>query len=126
MNRKPFVIATPKSRHEAFTLAELLVSLVVLVIIVFFVAQLTTSATSLTRNGNKHISADTQARTVFDRMALDIAQMVKRTDVDYYVKGVTSYKKGNGHAWGKKGTTTQPLNDQFAFFTQVPGYYAST
>src|SRR5262249_12468670 len=35
------------------------------------------------------------------------------------------YKKGNGHAYGKKLPTTQPLNDQIAFYTQVPGYYAS-
>jgi hypothetical protein len=89
------------------------------------VAQLMTSAAAVSRTGNKHISTDTQARTALDRIALDIARMVKRTDIDYYVKGVTNYKK-NGHAWGNHGTTTQPLNDQIAFFTQVPGYYASS
>jgi hypothetical protein len=111
---------------EAFTLVELLVSMVVLLIIVFVVSQLVASATAVTRNGNKHVSTDTQARVVFDRMALDIAQMVKRTDIDYYVKGITRYQHGNGHGWGRHGQTTQPLNDQFAFFTQVPGYYASS
>src|SRR5438034_8120452 len=30
--------------------------------------------------------SDTQARAVFDRMALDFAQMLKRSDVDYYLK----------------------------------------
>jgi Tfp pilus assembly protein PilV len=115
----------PRSRVSGFTLAELLVSVFVLLIIVFFVAHLMTSATAVTSTGNKHISADTQARTVFDRMALDFARMVKRTDVDYYVKGITNYH-GNGHAYGHRGTTNQPVNDQIAFFTGVPGYYAST
>ena len=68
---------------EAFTLAELLVSVVVLVMVIFFVAQLTSSATAVTRTGNKHIDTDTQARVVFDRMALDFAQMLKRTDIDF-------------------------------------------
>ena len=118
----------PKARPtcHAFTLVELLVSVLVLVIIVFMVTELVSNAAAVTRNGHKHISTDTQARTVFDRMALDIAQMVKRTDIDYYVKGITRYQHGNGHAWGHHGTSSQPLNDQFAFFTQVPGYYAST
>jgi hypothetical protein len=114
------------SRLGGFTLAELLVSMFVLLIIVFVVAQMMTTATAISRNGHKHVSTDTQARTVFDRMALDFAQMVKRTDVDYYVKGVTAYQHGNGHGYGHHGQTTQPVNDQIAFFTQVPGYYAST
>src|SRR6266545_1053135 len=72
-----------KRLQAAFTLAELLVSVFVLVIIVFLVAQLMTSATAITRTGHKHIETDTQARTVFDRIALDFAQMLKRIDIDY-------------------------------------------
>src|SRR6266436_999569 len=126
MTRKSFGIQTARCRHEGFTLVELLVSTIVLLIIVFVVGQLVTSATAVAHNGHKHISTDTQARTVFDRMALDFAQMVKRTDVDYYVKGITLYQHGNGHGYGRHGTTSQPVNDQLAFFTQVLGYYAST
>jgi hypothetical protein len=124
--KNQFTAAVPRRRRAAFTLVELLISMVVLLIIVFVVAQLTTSATAITRVGNRHISTDTQARTVFDRMALDFSQMIKRSDIDYYVKGVTAYQHGNGHAYGHHGQTTQPLNDQVAFFTQVPGYYASS
>ena len=52
--------------------------------------------------------------------------MLKRTDVDYYVKGPVNYKgHGNGHGWGKKIDTGQQGSDQIAFFTQVPGYYAT-
>jgi hypothetical protein len=112
-------------RPSGFTLAELLVSVFVLLIIVFMVAQLMTSATAITRTGHKHIDTDTQARVVFDRMALDFAQMVKRTDVDYYVKQRMGYNgHGNGHGWGQ-GHNGDKGSDQIAFFSGVPGYYPS-
>src|SRR5205809_3042849 len=107
---------------EAFTLAELLVSVFVLGIIIFIVAQLMTSATAITRTGHKYINTDTQARAVFDRMALDFAQMLKRSDVDYYLKQKAGYNgHGNGHGWGHTRTTDLG-SDQIAFFSQVPGY----
>ncbi len=91
-----------RSRSNGFTLAELLVSVFVLVLIIFMVTQLMTSATAITRTGHKHISTDTQARVVLDRMALDFAQMLNRTDVDYYVKQKTAYNgHGNGHENGQ-------------------------
>src|SRR5437763_14435153 len=68
-----------------FTLAELLVSVFVLVIVIFMVSQLMISATAVTRIGHKHISTDTQARVALDRMGLDLAQMLQRTDIDFYV-----------------------------------------
>src|SRR5437867_11672041 len=110
---------------EAFTLAELLVSVFVLGIIIFIVAQLMTSATAITRTGHKYINTDTQARAVFDRMALDFAQMLKRSDVEYYLKQRQNYNgHGNGHGWGQ-GHNGDQGSDQFAFFSQVPGYYPS-
>jgi hypothetical protein len=116
-------VANPAPECGAFTLAELLVSVFVLVIIIFLVAQLVTSATGITRAGNKHIDTDTQARVVFDRMALDFAQMLKRTDVDYYIKQRSGYNgHGNGHGWGQ-GHNGDLGSDQLAFFSQVPGYY---
>lgn len=116
---------TLKERGDSsgFTLAELLVSVFVLAVIILLVAQLMTSATAITRTGHKQIDTDTQARAVFDRMALDFAQMIKRTDVDYYVKQRTGYSgHGNGHGWGR-GHNGDLGSDQMAFFTQVPGYY---
>src|ERR1700745_4286701 len=53
------------SRIGGFTLADFLVSMFVLLIIVFMVAQMMTTATAISRNGQKHVSTDTQARTVF-------------------------------------------------------------
>jgi competence protein ComGC len=123
MNSKPFAIATARRTREAFTLAELLVSVFVVTIIILMVTQLMTSATAITRTGNKHVDTDTQSRVVFDRMALDFAQMLKRTDVDYYLKQRTGYNgHGNGHGWGR-GHNGDQGSDQMAFFSQVPGYY---
>ena len=107
-------------------MAELLVSLFVVTLIILMAAQLMTSATAITRTGNKYIDTDTQARVVFDRMAVDFGQMLKQTDIDYYVKGPTNYKgHGNGHGWGRRKQTGQKGSDQIAFFTQVPGHYPS-
>src|SRR5947199_9429041 len=123
MTTERFAIATPRTQAGGFSLAELLVSIFVLAIIIFVVEQLTINATAVTRTGNRHISTDTQARVVFDRMALDFAQMVKRTDVDYYVKQRTGYSgHGNGHGWGR-GHNGDLGSDQIAFFTQMPGIY---
>jgi len=112
-----------RPRVGGFTLGELLVSVFVLVIIIFIVAQLMTSATAITRTGSKHVDTDTQARVVLDRMALEFAQMVKRTDVDCYIKQRSGYNgHGNGHGWGQ-GHNGDLGSDQIAFFSQVPGYY---
>jgi prepilin-type N-terminal cleavage/methylation domain-containing protein len=139
MSGKPFAIATARrtcdaftlkqrGRSRGFTLAELLVSVFVLSIIILMVAQLMSSATAITRTGHTHISTDTQARTVFDRMAVDFAQMLKRTDIDYYVKGPSAIYNGhgNGHGWGNRKQTGQQGSDQIAFFSHVPGYYPSS
>src|SRR5262245_34080385 len=110
-------------RIGGFTLAELLVSIGVVVIITLIASQLMTSATAITRTGNKHFDTDTQARVVFDRMALDFGQMVKRTDVDYYIKQPNKYNgHGNGHGCGR-GKNNDKGSDQIAFYSQVPGYY---
>ena len=87
--------------------------------------QLMTSATAITRTEHKHFDTDTQARVVFDRMALDFAQMIKRLDVNYYVKQRAAYNgHGNGHGWGR-GKNADLGSDQIAFFSAVPGYYPS-
>jgi hypothetical protein len=105
-------------------LIEIMVAVAVLVILILFVAQLTNSVTAITRVGTKHMAADTQARTVLDRLGFDIGRMIRRNDLDYYIKGPASYTgHGNGHGWGKKLTGGQQGSDQCAFFASVPGYY---
>ncbi len=89
-----------------FTLAEMLVSIGLLALLVLFVAQLVKSAATITTLGHKRMDADSQARQLFDRMAVDFNQMLKRNDVSYWVKTVTNIEPGN---------------DQIAFFSAVPG-----
>jgi prepilin-type N-terminal cleavage/methylation domain-containing protein len=115
--------APARRTRGGFTLPELLVSVSVIALLVFMVAQLMTSATAITRTGHKHFDTDTQARVVLDRMALDFAQMVKRTDVDYYIKQPNKYNgHGNGHGCGQ-GRNGDKGSDQIAFYSMVPGYY---
>jgi prepilin-type N-terminal cleavage/methylation domain-containing protein len=94
---------------RGFTLTELLVTMGVLVVLVLLLTQLLNSAATTMTLGNKRMDADSQARQLLDRMAIDFDQMLKRTDVSYYVKTT-----GNA----------QPGNDQIAFFGAVPGYYS--
>ncbi len=99
--------------HAAFTLAELLVSTSVLVLLVFLATQLIKGAVTVAILGQKRMDADSEARQVFDRMTIDFAQMVKRTDVSYYMK-TGNTPTGN----------PETGNDQIAFFSGVPGYYS--
>src|SRR5438045_9761992 len=126
MIAQPFITITSRQTRGGFTIVELLVSVVVLVIIIFMVSQLMSSTAAVMRTGNKHIDTDTQARVVFDRMALDFAQMLKRTDIDYYVKQRSGYNgHGNGHVWGQ-GKNGDKGRDQMAFFSALPVYYRSS
>ena len=97
-------------RCRAFTLAELLVTVGVLVLLVLLFTQLLNSSATIATLGHKQMDADSQAREVLDRMAIDLAQMIKRSDVDYYLKSSSIPQSGN---------------DQLAFFAGVPGYYAT-
>jgi Tfp pilus assembly protein PilV len=104
----------PLQRRGAggFTLAELLVSVGVLVVVIFLASQLFNSAATVTTLGHKQMDADSQARQLLDRMAIDFDQMIKRPDVTYYLKG------------GAGGSQTG--NDQMAFYSATPGYYSTT
>jgi hypothetical protein len=125
MSAKLVNVTISRRARGAFTLVELLVSILVVVIIVLMGTQLMLSTTSITRTAHKYVDTDTQARVVFDRMALDFGQMLKRTDIDYYVKQRAGYKgHGNGHGWGN-GKNNDLGSDQIAFFSAVPGYYPS-
>src|SRR5437764_1914780 len=123
MNTKPFAIVNARRDSGAFTLVELLISVGVLALLILLVSQLMNSATAVARTGNKHIDTDTQARAALDRMALDFAKMLKRTDIDYYVKAPIGYKNPNAHGKGKHLKSGELGNDSIAFFSQVPGLY---
>ena len=93
----------------AFTLVELLVAMGVLILLLVMVTQIVTSASQATTQSGKHMDADTQARVLFDRMAVDFANLVNRSDVDsiFYT--------------GSQATG----NDKIFFFSQAPAYYDS-
>ena len=108
-----------RGRSRAFTLAELIVSMGVLVLVVVLATQLLKSGTTVTTRGHKQMDADSAARQLLDRMAVDFAQMVKRSDVDYYIKS-------SAPAGGGTRRVLQLGNDQIAFYSLVPGYYPAT
>jgi prepilin-type N-terminal cleavage/methylation domain-containing protein len=110
---------------RGFTLIEVLLSITVIAILLLIVSQLINNAAAIARTGNKHLDVDTEARTVLDRMAVDFAKMLKRTDLDYYIKAPAGYKNPNAHGNGLKLKVGQQGNDQIAFFSQLPGYYRS-
>ena len=106
MKRQSTYSSANSSFTTAFTLLELLVSMAVLTLLLVMVTQLVNSASMVTNTGNKRMDADSQARLLLDRMALDFGKIVKRTDVDYY------FQKNTG-------------NDQMAFYSEATGYYPS-
>ena len=60
-------------RFSAFTLAELLVSMGVLVVLMLLATQLLNSAAKIITHGHRQMDAASQARELFDRMAIDFA-----------------------------------------------------
>src|SRR5690349_15417955 len=100
-----------RQQNAAFTMIELLVSVTLLVVLVLLVSRIFSSATAVTVAGNKRMDAEAQIRPLFDRMAADLAQTLRRLDVDCYLKS-----PGN----------PQPGNDQMAFYSAVAGYYPSS
>src|SRR5436305_11163080 len=103
MIMKPFAIVTARRNSGAFTLVEMLISIVVLALLILLVTQVVNTAATVVRPANKHIDTDTQARGILDRMAVDLGRMLKRTDVDYYIIQPVNYNgHGNGHGWGRR------------------------
>src|SRR5262249_2609547 len=70
--------------------------------------------------GHKQMDADSGARELLDRMAIDVMNMVKRSDVYYHLKMPTNPADCPAGECG-----TQPGNDEMAFYSNVPGYYPS-
>jgi prepilin-type N-terminal cleavage/methylation domain-containing protein len=99
-----------RKSDRAFTLTEMLIAVTVLTLLIVLFAQLFNSASTITTLGTKRIDADSSARPLLDRMGVDFSQMVKRSDVSYFVKTQANLQVGN---------------DQIAFYSTVTGYYPS-
>ena len=111
---------TTAKRTGGFTLAELVVTVGVLVVLVLLFTQLVNSAASITTLGHKRMDTDSQARQLLDRVAIDFAQLVKRNDLDFFAKGSVAPNSVGGPM---NGTGGQTKNDRIAFYSGVPGYY---
>lgn len=107
-----------KKSNRAFTLAEMLVAIATLAVLIVLITRLINGAAAITTLGNKRMDADAYGRPLLDRMAIDFAQMVKRSDVSYYLKAGQSTNAMSGGGVG--------VNDQMAFFAAGPGFYPSS
>jgi len=103
-------------KNYAFTLVEMIVSISVLAILVLLFTGLINSAVRITTLSHKRMDTDSSARQLLDRVALDFAQMLKRTDLDYFAKNTRAPNSAGGAMSG---------NDQIAFYSTVPGYSSS-
>lgn len=98
--------------RAAFTLLELMLAVAVLALLIVLVAQLINSATLTTTESRKHMDAESEARTILDRLGNDLGRMVKRSDVDCFLKG------------GSIATATMEGNDSLFFFSETIGYFS--
>ena len=94
--------------RDGFTLSEVLITTNLLALLVFLLLQLVNQAALIATLHNKRMDAGSQARALFERIAVDIAQIVKRPDVSYYVK-----------------TRDTPMvgNDLVGFYSAVQGFH---
>jgi type II secretory pathway pseudopilin PulG len=106
--------ATPLRRTDsAFTLVELLVSSIVLVILVLTVVGMVNAVSQGTSANRRHLEADADARRVFDRMGNDFARMLKRPDADSIFASLPDS--------GPDSTTG--TNDKMFFYSEAPAYF---
>jgi len=118
---RPFELGLCLQR-KAFTIVEMLVAFVVLFIVVVLVAQLMDASTTTIRASTKHTETDSEARLLFDRMGVDFAKLLTRSDVD-----LSGFKQPLYHLPVAYGSTVFPENlqtgnDRFAFYSETTGY----
>ena len=82
----------------------MLVATAVFVFLIVIVAQMVDKASRITASSHKRLDADSQARLIFDRMAIDIGKMVKTEDTD------SVFAKLDGG------------NDAMFFFSEAPAF----
>lgn len=106
----------------SFTMVEMLVSMAVLFLLILLIAQLFSNTSKVITVSTDHLAADDQVRLLFERMAADFGHLVKRPDVDYYLKAP-------GYVAASSNSVSANLesgNDQLAFYSEVPGYTTAT
>jgi len=114
--------------RQGFTLIEMLAAIAVLAVLVLMIVQITDGTARSVTHENRQIDTDTEARMIFNRLALDFARMLKRPDLDY-----ASFKQPAGvlparyrDADGKPvpvPANLQPGNDRMAFYSESRGSF---
>ena len=107
--------------RAAFTLVELLVAIAVLALLVALIGQLFFNTTAASAISTNHIESDARVRLLFARMASDFSHIVKRSDVDCFLKEPL-YPAWPTSTVQNVNTQLGPANDQIAFFSEVSGY----
>jgi len=69
--------------NRAFTLIEVLVALAVMSVLGVLIVQMISATGSTSRMSNRLVDAASQARLAFDRIGLDLGNLVKRDDADF-------------------------------------------
>jgi prepilin-type N-terminal cleavage/methylation domain-containing protein len=109
---------------SGFTLVEILVAMAVLALLVALLGQLFINVTAASSISSNHMESDARVRLLFERMAADFSHIVKRADVDCFIKA-PSYTEFSSPSGTITSTTNPPsgaFNDQLAFFSEVAGY----
>lgn len=89
----------------------MLIAVTITAVLVVFVSQLINQTALVTTLGNKRIDADCEARSLFERMALDFGHILQRSDVTYYLKTADAPMNGN---------------DLIGFYSTVYGFFPTT
>jgi prepilin-type N-terminal cleavage/methylation domain-containing protein len=97
---------------KGFSLMEMLAAITVFVILALMVSQLVGGASIAIIASRKSMDADSQARFVFGRMAIDINKMLKRGDVDMI--------------FAKSPQGAGDKNDKMFFYSEVAAAYDSS
>lgn len=121
--------AVPNSRRlyftKGFTLVEMMVAMVVLSLIVLMVAQLTNNAAVLFKS-TRRMDTDTEARLIFNRMAVDFGHMLKRSDIDYSTFKSPAATLSATYGGTSLAANLQPGNDECAFYSETDGYFSGS
>jgi hypothetical protein len=96
-----------------------MVAIAVLAIMVILLEELFNNATTAVTLSTDHSESDEAVGQLFTRMAADFSHMVRRPDVDYYVKSTSPGVTSAGTA---SPALTMSGNDQMAFYSEVAGY----
>ena len=115
---------TGPSGRRGFTLLEILAAVSVLAIILYIMVQITNQVTRVVQSGRR-VDAETEARLVFNRMALDFSRLLKSGDVDYSAfKSATSGTLPARYDNAAVPVNPQPGNDRLAFYAETSGLFS--